>query len=409
MKTTTAFFTAGAGVIATTLVAVVVGVGAADSLQIAAIAGGGALVVALGGGGALWLLKERSLGVQIAIVALTGVASVAVGAASAARAMFFSTHDLSALFVVLIAAATVALTFAFALGSRVARASRSLGDVTRRIAGGHSPEPAEGATPEEFRALAEELASMHRRLDDARSRERALDSSRRELVAWVSHDLRTPLAGIRAMVEALEDGVVADPDTTRRYHRTMRVEVDRLTGLVDDLFELSSINAGTLRLQMERASLSDLVSDAIAAAAEMARAKGVKLQGRVADDNLALELSASDMARVLRNLLENAIRHTPSDGAVVVQVGALQGHAYVSVEDACGGIPADDLDRVFDLAYRGESAATPGENGGGLGLAIARGIVEAHRGEIVVENDGEGCRFEVRLPLEPAGIPRSDR
>jgi signal transduction histidine kinase len=219
-------------------------------------------------------------------------------------------------------------------------------------------------------------------------------------VAWVSHDLRTPLAGIRAMFEALEDGVVADPETVSRYHRTMRVEADRLAGLVEDLFELSRINAGAPRADPQPVPLSDLVSDAIAGAAAAAAKKGVVLDGAEADPALAAELSSPDLARVVRNLLDNAIRHTPAGGEVVVEATVEGGDTVVSVRDSCGGIADHDLDRVFDLAYRGDRARTPGDDGGaGLGLAIARGLVEAHAGRIEVRNEAPGCRFTVRVPL----------
>jgi signal transduction histidine kinase len=237
-------------------------------------------------------------------------------------------------------------------------------------------------------------------LEKSRQRERAIEASRRELVAWVSHDLRTPLAGIRAMAEALEDGVVQDAPTVERYHQALRVEADRLAGLVDDLFELSRINSGTLNLQLERTSLDELLSDALAASAGIARAKGIRLEGRVGSSVPTLELSTREMARALRNILENAIHHTPNEGVVLVEAGTDDGHAFFSVADECGGIPETDIGRVFDLAFRGEAARTPQDDrGAGLGLAIAKGIVEAHRGDIAVDNQGAGCRFTVRLPL----------
>jgi signal transduction histidine kinase len=281
----------------------------------------------------------------------------------------------------------------------VARASAVLGDATRRIGEGEVVTSVD-VPAGEFADLARRLQETSEKLDAARRRERALDLSRRELIAWVSHDLRTPLAGIRAMAEALEDGIVDDAATVERYHRAMRIETDRLAGLVDDLFELSRINAGALRLQMERASLGDLVSDAIATASVTAESRGVRLQGRLTTEAPEVDLSVPDMARVLRNLLENAIRHTPSDGAVVVEAGVEAEHAYVSVADTCGGIPEPDIGRVFDVAFRGASARTPDDGGAGLGLAIARGIVQAHHGQINVCNEGSGCRFTVRLPLD---------
>jgi len=343
---------------------------------------------------------NTAIGTQIAAVALTTVISVALGAWAAARAMFISQHDLSMLVVVLVPAGMVAVAASIVLGGRVVDASASLTDVARRIGTGATHSPVQRAhAPAELARLAEELQTMSARLDEARSRERAIDASRRELVAWVSHDLRTPLAGIRAMVEALEDGVVVDPETVARYHRTVRKEADRLASLVDDLFELSRSQAGVLRLELERVSLSDVVSDAIAGAAPVADAKGVRLRGVMRDQVPELHASAPELLRALRNILENAIRHTPSDGSVVLEAGLEDGQAFVSIADDGGGIPERDLERVFDVAFRVDPARHG--DGAGLGLAIARGLVEAHRGDVTVRNENGGCRFTVRLPLEP--------
>jgi signal transduction histidine kinase len=260
------------------------------------------------------------------------------------------------------------------------------------------------ARPHELALLAAELEQTSARLVAARQQTASLERSRRELVAWVSHDLRTPLAGIRAMVEALEDGVVTDPDTVARYHRTMRQETDRLSGLVDDLFELSRIEAGALTLELERVGLDEVVADAVAGASVAADAKGVGLRWAVDRPVPVVELSTPQIARVARNLLDNAIRHTPSGRTIRIEAGFDEtgSHAQLFVQDQCGGIPGPDLDRVFDLAYRGDAARTPGDGRAGragLGLAVARGLVEAHRGEIRVHNAGDGCRFTVLLPL----------
>ncbi|MGH3323158.1 MAG: sensor histidine kinase, partial [Streptomyces sp.] len=224
-------------------------------------------------------------------------------------------------------------------------------------------------------------------------RERALEASRRELVAWISHDLRSPLAGLRAMAEALEDGIAEDP---ARYHRQIRGEVDRLSGMVGDLFELSRIQAGSLALSPTRMSVYDLVSDAIAGADPLAVERGVRL----ADDGveqLPVEVDGREMTRVLANLLVNAIHRTPADGTVAVAARREADAVVLSVTDGCGGIPADDLPRVFDTGWRGTGARTP-PGGAGLGLAIVRGIVEAHEGRAAVCNVPGGCRFEVTLP-----------
>jgi signal transduction histidine kinase len=402
------------GIGAAVLLGVSQGLPADDLVQLIGIAFAVAAIVAAGSTVLLGRSHRTSLRTQAVIVALASVAATGVGTVAAARAMFVSTHDLTALFVVLVAAASVGVLGAVELGSRVGRASRNLGELTRRIVmdgvgeGGRARpvglapfEPAPSTA--ELDRLADELQDMSRRLAEAHEREQALESARRELVAWVSHDLRTPLAGIRAMAEALQDGVVDDPDTVARYHATIQSETDRLARLVDDLFELSRIQAHRLSLTLERASLGDVVSDALASSQALADAKGVVLEGRAAGGGVPVELSTPEMGRVLRNLLDNAIRHTPAGGRIVVELGRDDRCAHVVVADQCGGIPTGDLDRVFDPAYRGDSARTPeAARGGGLGLAIARGLVEAHGGTVIVSNVDHGCRFTVQLPLAGA-------
>jgi signal transduction histidine kinase len=158
-----------------------------------------------------------------------------------------------------------------------------------------------------------------------------------------------------------------------------------------------------LELHMERVSLGDLVSDALAGASPVAAAKGVRLEGRLDGPPAEIEVSASEVLRALRNILENAIRHTPSDGTVTVEAGRDDAGAYVSVADTGGGIPEQELPRIFEVAFRGDAARTPGDAGAGLGLAIARRFVEAHRGDITVRNENGGCRFTVHLPLPSRG------
>jgi signal transduction histidine kinase len=375
-----------------------------ETLELTLLAAGTAAAAALGGALVLQALRRASVGVQAAAVAVVAVTGVAIGAWVGARAMFLSEHDLWALGVILVAAGVVGVATALVLGRRVGAASRALLGVARHLGDHDAPPTGPGpAAPQELAHLHHELEMTSRRLEQSRARERALDSSRRELVAWVSHDLRTPLAGIRAIVEALEDGVVDDPQTIAHYYATLRAETDRLAGLVDDLFELSRAQAGVLDLHVERVSLGDLVSDALAGASPVAAAKRVRLEGHLDGPPAELEVSASEVLRALRNILENAIRHTPSDGTVTVEAGQDGARAYVSVVDTCGGLPERDLVRVFEVAFRGDAARTPGDAGAGLGLAIARGFVEAHSGDITVRNENGGCRFTVELPLPNPG------
>ena len=178
----------------------------------------------------------------------------------------------------------------------------------------------------------------------------------------------------------------------------MRENADELSELIDDLFELSRTQHAVLDLEYQRVSLSDLVSDALAGVAPVADAKGVRLEGRMVGQPTELQASPPELLRALRNILENAVRHTPSDCSVVVEAGRDGSDAFVTVSDTGGGIAPDHLPRVFDVGFRADPARTPGD-GTGLGLAIARGLVEAHEGEIEVVNDNGGARFTVRLPV----------
>ncbi|WP_424216124.1 sensor histidine kinase (plasmid) [Streptomyces sp. BI20] len=364
-----------------------------DLLLIALYALLGAAGAGILGAVALRALRRRSVAVSLAVLAAVAVSAMLAGTLTVARAMFLSPHDLFVVTTVVAMAAVVSLGTALLLGRQVVRRCRELVRAAHDF-GEHgtftAPTP---PAPAELAALSRELTLTGDRLAASRERERALETSRRELVAWISHDLRTPLAGLRAMSEALEDGVAVDP---ARYHRRMRAEVDRLNSMVTDLFELSRIHAGALSLNPTRLCLHDLVDDALAGADALAREHGVRLNGTGVAP-LPVEVDGKEMTRVLSNLLVNAIRHTPADGTVAIAAERHADAVVLSVTDACGGIPEEDLPRVFDTGWRGSPARTP-PSGAGLGLAIVRGIVEAHAGHAHVHNVPGGCRFELTLP-----------
>lgn len=368
-----------------------------DLLLIALLAFLGAAAAGLLGALVLRAFRHRSLVVSLAVVAAVAVTAMLAGTLAVAWAMFLSAHDLTVVTTVVTTvvamAAVVSLATAMLLGRWVAARSRDLALAARSFGdGGTFAAPEEQATAE-LSYLAAELAATSAKLDSSRERERALETSRRELVAWISHDLRTPLAGLRAMAEALEDGMAAD---SGRYLRQIRTEVERMNDMVGDLFELSRIHAGSLTLTPTRISAYDLVGDALAGADPLAREHGVRLVGdRI--DAVPVEVDSKEMSRVLGNLLINAIRRTPADGTVAVAARRADGGVVLSVTDGCGGIPEEDLPRVFETGWRGSHARTP-PAGAGLGLAIVRGIVEAHDGRAEVRNVTGGCCFEVTLP-----------
>jgi signal transduction histidine kinase len=355
------------------------------------------------------LLARRSIGIQVALVAIVTVVT-ALAAVGVISYRMFNVGDRDVMLELMGIAGLAGLAVALVIGMSVTRATRRLLGAVRQVGDSGIYTPPAVALPTELAGLSRGLAEVHDRLGRARAREQSLEASRRELVAWVSHDLRTPLAGLRAMAEALEDQIVTDPREVSHYHTQIRVETDRLAKMIDDLFQLSKIHAGALRLSPRLVGLEDLIADVAASTGPVARAMGVRLTGAAAP-GMDVLIDPAEFGRAIRNLVTNAIRHTPPDGTIEL-VGTIQaGLACVSVADECGGIPLGDLPRVFDVAFRGESARTPDPSGGaGLGLSIARGIVEAHSGQISVRNTGPGCQFLVRLPLArpaPSAVSRS--
>jgi signal transduction histidine kinase len=365
-------------------------------IQIVLIAAGCTSAVGLAGMGIIRLLRRAPLRVSIQASGAVAVLAIVAGTLGTAEAMFLSQHDLGVVVMVCVVAGVVAFAVSWLLGRQVEsgsaalrRAARSLGDEAGQF------QPPALPLAADFAALSRELADTSAKLAKSRERERALEQSRRQLVAWVSHDLRTPLAGLRAMAEALEDGLAADPP---RYHKQMRAEAERLATMVDDLFELSRIHSGTLQLSPDQIALADLVSDVLASTEALARERGVRLDGK-ATGRLAVRADPRELSRALTNLLANAIRHTPPGGCVHVEATPDGGDALLTVADGCGGIPEADLPYVFDLAWRGTDARSPAPgSGAGLGLAIVRGVMEAHQGSVRVANTEVGCCFEIRLP-----------
>lgn len=351
-----------------------------------------ALVVALAtlGAGILAALGLRRLPtVRLQLIGL-GLLAVALPLAAVLLSgvvMFSSGHDLTVLLVA-VAASTAAIVGALLLARSIMRpiervrsaaAAVSDGDLTAR-------------TPEEGAAELAELAAAFNEMAD---RLEGLFDARRQLVAWASHDLRAPLASMQAMLEALEDGL-APPE---RYLPALREQVQTLGRLVDDLFELARIDAGALTLDLHDAPLGGLVESCLRGVEAEAAARQVRLEALIDERAPRVRCAPEKVERVLYNLLTNALRHTPSDGSVAVHVEALASEVQVTVEDTGGGLPAEAAKRMFDRFWRADRARTPGRGGAGLGLAIARGLVEAQGGRIWAESRPEGgARVSFTLP-----------
>jgi signal transduction histidine kinase len=354
---------------------------------------------------ALRFARRSPLLVQLLIVVITAMLSVAAGMVAVAQAMYLSPHDLLVGIWVSVSATVVSLGGAVVLARAFTRQTAELRRYARDIGEGGRVQPPESSDRSELATLHAELARTAQRLEETRAEVDALDTSRRELVAWISHDLRTPLAGLRAMAEALEDGLADDPS---RFHRQMHAQVDHLSALVDELFELSKIQSGRLSLTMEPVSLYDLVSDAVAELHAVADAHGITIEESPSPD-LTVVGDARELARVVGNLLINAIQHSPSGSVISITTRDHgDGTAMLSVVDAGGGIAEADMHKIFLAGWRSDASRTPEPTpragGSGLGLAIAQGIVRAHEGEISASNVPGGCRFDVILPRVASAV-----
>jgi len=381
-------------------IAAATGATAHDAVVVIVLAAAGSVGAAAVGALLVRRSRGRRLRTQVLLVALAATVTTAAGVVVAAVAMFISGHDLGVLAVVVVTSGAVSVGAALALGSSYERSAERVGGLARDLThdGGARSGPVGPLATGELEDLAAQLTEVSRQLEASRRRERALDASRRELIAGVSHDLRSPIASVRAMAEALEDGVVDDEASVRRYHRAMRIESERLGALVDDLFELSRITAGVVDADQPLVPLGELVAEVVSGAEPAASTRGVRIVNLL-DDLPAVLVPASDLRRVLHNLLDNAVRHTRVGGAIVLDGEVTGLTAQLGVADECGGIPEADLPRIFDVSFRGDTARTRDQGGGGLGLAIAKGLVEAHQGSIQIANRAQGCRFTLRLPV----------
>jgi signal transduction histidine kinase len=340
--------------------------------------------LAAGTATALALRLLPTVRLQLAGLALLGVVLPLAVVFLSGLAMFHMGDDVKILAVTAAAASVAvgaALLLARSISSRIDRLQRASAALAAGDLGARSPEDG----PAELRELARSFnrtASELSRLFDAR----------RELVAWASHDLRTPIASMQAMLEALEDGL-GDPV---RYVPALQQQVRTLSSLVDDLFELARIDAGVLTLELRVAELTPLVEDTVRGLEAEATARHVRLEARV-DNEARARCEPEKVQRVLFNLVTNALRHTPTDGSVAVVVEPREDEVQVSVEDTGLGFDAEAEQRMFERFWRGDRARS--SEGAGLGLAIARGLVEAHGGRIWAERRvGGGARVSFTLP-----------
>jgi signal transduction histidine kinase len=346
-----------------------------------------------------WLLRSPRLGWTLlagyVLSSLLSLLSVGI----AVWLMFVNQHDLLLATVLLLFASGIAVSLGYFVSTSLIERVTHLSRAAQRIARGQLDARVAEEGRDELGDLARSFNAMADQLEQTEQRQRELDQLRRDLVAWIGHDLRTPLASVRVIVEALADGVVEDPQTVARYLGTARGQIESLSGLLDDLVEMAQIDAGGLELERQPNSICDLISDTLEAFTALAERQGVTLEGTAPAEADPVVMDVGKIGRVLNNLLENALRHTPEGGVVRVAASTRPDCVQIEVQDSGEGIPEADLAHVFESFYRGEKSRSRATGGAGLGLAIALGIVEAHGGEIGVESAvHQGTRVWFTLP-----------
>jgi signal transduction histidine kinase len=351
-----------------------------------------------------WLQHFASLRWTLLVIIILTVMLMFVNVFITAQLMFISTHDLVLTSALLIYAGIVAVISVLFIAGTLTDRIQQLSAAMRRVAGGdlRARLPAQGK--DELAGLATLFNQMTQQLETVDAQKRALDQTRRDLVAWASHDLRSPLAAVRAMNEAILDGVVRDEATLTSYRQQMQREIEHLGRLIDDLFEMAQIDAGGVITQLPLTALAPLIDEVIGGVRARAQANQVRLVAEVAGDLPRVPLAADKIKRVIYNLLDNAIHYTPTDGHIHVRAQQKGERVEIAVYNSGSYIAPHDMPHIFERFYRAEGARTPrsdGQRGTGLGLAIARGFVEAHGGGIRAESSAaHGTTFTFWLPIK---------
>jgi signal transduction histidine kinase len=339
-----------------------------------------------------------SLSRQFALVIAIVVAPVLVALVVGDSLMVVSSRGAALVAAIVAAAALAAVVAARLVAGSILRDVEAIRDGLTAVGRGDRDVQIETAARDELGELAAAANSMIYQLREEEAARDQSEAARRNLIAAVSHDLRTPITSLRLLADAIGDDIVEDAETRRGYLRRMGTHIDALSVLIDDLFELSRLEAGDISWSIEQVPLRELVGETVEAMRLQAEAKGVEVVADLPDTLRPAQANPEKLQRVLFNLIQNAIRHTPADGSVVVRAEPVPSGIEFEVADTGDGIAAEERDHVFMAFYRGGTDAARTSPGAGLGLAVSRAIVEAHGGRIWLAETAVGTRVRFSLP-----------
>ena len=352
-------------------------------------------------------LRLGSLSHQFAagVALIFGLALAGVGAV--ALLMFVSAHDAYLLATLLGVACALAVYSSWLISRGIRADVEVVRDALRAVGEGATPRGAiETGGRDEIAELARAAESMSARLAEHEAGRAASERARRDLIAAISHDLRTPLTSLQLLAQGIDDGVLDSRAGESGYAEEIGLHVGALTAMVDDLFELTRLEAGEIQWSMQRVWLDELVGETVESMRAQAAAKGISVRARIPSGLAPAEANPEKLQRVLFNLIQNAIRHTPADGSVMVAAERAGEAIEIEVADTGSGIPAGDRDRVFEPFFRGD--ASRGSGGSGLGLSICRAIIAVHGGRIWLDEHGGGTRVRFTLPQAREDAGRSE-
>jgi signal transduction histidine kinase len=338
-----------------------------------------------------------SLSRQVAIAVGLAIAPVLIALVVFGWLMVISGDAVAEIAAIVVAAGAVAIAGARLFARQITADVSAIGRGLDAVARGERQVTIDTAAHDELRRLAESANAMIAKLAAEEHARTQSEDARRNLVAAVSHDLRTPITSLQLLTEAIGDDIV-DGEHRRAYVDRMRTHIGALSTLIDDLFELSRLEAGDITWSLHQVELDELVQETIEAMRVQADAKGVRVTATLSRDLSPARANPEKLQRVLFNLIQNAIRHTPADGSVVVRAEPSAAGVEIEVADTGSGIVPADRARVFTAFYRGGTDAARSSEGAGLGLAVSRAIVEAHGGRIWLADAAKGTRVRFSLP-----------